>query len=907
MKKKNLISFLIPFFIVSLISLLGVYTSTVKDIDNKLYDTALNIKPLSKISGKFLDIQVDDKALELLKMYPLKRSTLADGMLILKEFGAESVLLDTQLVDPSTPGLNSTKFNELPDLFDQVKNNSLSISTQLIKAFASGSLGGEDDSLEVADEYIEELEWEYDDLFDDLKESTKQVALDYDEYISNIFKLMDNVYVTNDFELGKSIPKEFETYIEETQALKNIVIHSDPFEKRFGTNPAIQMVMESAKGSGFVETLLDGDGKTRRSHIILKKGDKYYPHLSFISYLDRVGNPEINVYKNKMVLKGVKDGDKEPFDLTIPLAFDGSMVIDWAGKEYKNTFNHINFYELYHHDTLMLALNNFITKILTDPTLSKLAGRDYNNVYTLFELSEDIKTSGDKSSIDDYRDYREQIVEISSDLIKGTAEKPSLNKEYRRQLTLFLDQYDVTDDEKGSLLKNADDIDNIYNTAKENLDNLIDFREKFKNKMKDSVVTFGYTATSTFDIGSNPFEKEYSNMGIYPTIFNNLLSRKFITLTPIWLSIIMAFIFALLATVIIKRNEAKTAIILGLLLFLIIISLYLGLFIATGIYIQVLIPALSFILVFIQKISGKLLSTSKDKAFIKNAFGQYLSEDVIKDIINDPSKLKLGGEEKEITAFFTDVKGFSTISEKLTPDELVSLLNEYLTAMSDIALEHKGTIDKYEGDAIIGFFGAPAPLPDHATKAVLAAIRMKQVEKKLNVSFKERGMTPSPVNTRIGINSGPCVVGNMGTPKKMDYTMMGSDVNIAARLEGVNKQYGTWILASERTMDKAEDIFLSRRLDRVRVVGINKPIRLYNPIAVKTEATESEITLVEKFEIALTSFEERNWKEAKNLFKDVLKIAPEDKPSIRYIQLCDKFIIKEPEQDWDGVFNLTSK
>ena len=907
MKKKSISSFLLPMFIVSAISFLGIFAPIFTDFENKLYDASLRVKPLAPIVGEFLSVQVDDKALDLLKMYPLKRSTLADGMLILREFGASTILLDTQLVDPSVPGMNSTKFNELPNIINQVKSNALSMSTQLINAYADGQLGRGEDALEEAAEYITELEWEYDDLFDTLLFETNQVALDYDKYISNIFSFTGIVYVTNDFEVGKEISDDFKKYLEETQAIKNIVFFKDPFEKREGHNPAIQAVMESAKGSGFVETLIDSDGKTRKSHIIVKKDNYYYPHLSLRSFIDNMGNPEINVYKNKVILKGVNNGVDDPFNLTIPLANDGSMAINWAGTDFMKTFDSINFYLLYQYDLLLNSMKSTVLKVISNPNTTKFAGKEYNQVINLITQADNLRQNGDPNNFTEYKTIRDQTIEMYKTLFLSSEDNITLNMLYRSALENFLSQQEMTENEQSIYLAVANEIDKIFNDAAINMSNLLAFRETLENKVNNRVVTLGYTATSTFDIGSNPFEEKFFNMGIYPTLYNNLLSGKFITLSPIWVSIIIAFIFALIATIIIKKNEAKNSIIFGSILFILLIGLYLGLLIFTGIYISILVPSLSFILVFIQKISGKLLSTSKDKTFIKNAFGQYLSEDVIKDIINDPSKLKLGGEEKEITAFFTDVKGFSTISEKLTPDELVSLLNEYLTTMSDIALAHKGTIDKYEGDAIIGFFGAPAPLPDHATKAVLSAIRMKEVEIKLNERFLSTGMTPSPVNTRIGINSGPCVVGNMGTPRKMDYTMMGSDVNIAARLEGVNKQYGTWILASERTMEKAEDIFLTRRLDRVRVVGINKPIRLYNPLAVRSEASKVLIDLVNEFEKALSKFEERDWKTAKNLFKNVLNIDPDDKPSVRYIQLCEKFIEKEPEQNWDGVFNLTSK
>ena len=188
---------------------------------------------------------------------------------------------------------------------------------------------------------------------------------------------------------------------------------------------------------------------------------------------------------------------------------------------------------------------------------------------------------------------------------------------------------------------------------------------------------------------------------------------------------------------------------------------------------------------------------------MRNAWGHYLSSEVINDLLANPEKLNLGGEKKFITAMFTDVRGFSTISEVLDPTALVHLINLYLTEMSDIILELRGTIDKYEGDAIISFFGAPVDLPDHARRACMAAIRMKRAETALNERFLAEKLAPSALHTRIGINTGEMTVGNMGTPQRMDYTMMGSSVNLAARLEGVNKQYGTWILISEITQDSA--------------------------------------------------------------------------------------------------------
>ncbi|MCL2251848.1 MAG: adenylate/guanylate cyclase domain-containing protein, partial [Treponema sp.] len=288
----------------------------------------------------------------------------------------------------------------------------------------------------------------------------------------------------------------------------------------------------------------------------------------------------------------------------------------------------------------------------------------------------------------------------------------------------------------------------------------------------------------------------------------------------------------------------------------------------------------------------------------------YVSSDVVKEIITDPSRLQLGGTKRHMTAIFTDVKGFSSISEKLDPEELVRLLNKYLSAMSDAILAEKGTIDKYEGDAIIAFFGAPLDLKDHALRACVSAIKIKKLELELNKTIMEQNLSPIPLITRIGINTGDMVAGNMGTANKMNYTIMGNAVNLAARLEGVNKQYGTWILASEDTIREAHtegEILFYRKLDRVRVVGIDKPVRLCELIDLNSSAEEIDKKRITIFHEALSHFENREWKTAAEGFNEVLAIKADDETAKMYHERCQKFITTPPSASWDGVYNLTSK
>jgi class 3 adenylate cyclase len=292
---------------------------------------------------------------------------------------------------------------------------------------------------------------------------------------------------------------------------------------------------------------------------------------------------------------------------------------------------------------------------------------------------------------------------------------------------------------------------------------------------------------------------------------------------------------------------------------------------------------------------------------MRQAFSTYLSEDVVEEIISDPARLQLGGVNRHMTALFSDIKGFTGIAEKLMPNHLVDLLNYYLSTMSDIILEQKGTIDKYQGDSIVSFFGAPLELEDHALRACTAGIMMKRIENDINKYVLEKGISPSPLLTRIGVNTGEMVVGNMGTQKKMNYTIISNAVNLASRLEGVNKVYGTWILASDTTIKETKGKLLTRRLDRVKVVGINEVVHINEIMEIKADASDALFERVYLFHKAMDLFEARNWKDAEAAFNQVLKTFSDDEPSKHFVERCHQYQEFPPAADWDGIFNITEK
>ncbi|MEW6040639.1 MAG: adenylate/guanylate cyclase domain-containing protein, partial [Elusimicrobiota bacterium] len=236
-------------------------------------------------------------------------------------------------------------------------------------------------------------------------------------------------------------------------------------------------------------------------------------------------------------------------------------------------------------------------------------------------------------------------------------------------------------------------------------------------------------------------------------------------------------------------------------------------------------PGLSIILSFSGVMGYRLLTEEKEKRWIKKTFSYYLSPTVIDELAGNPDKLRLGGERKILTVLFSDIRNFTTISEKLNPEEVVGILNEYLSAMTDIVFKHSGTLDKFIGDAIMAFWGAPIYSEDHAEKAVECALEMIDKLKELQEEWKRQNKPI--IDIGIGINTGEMVVGNLGSHQRMDYTVIGDNVNLGSRLEGLNKQYATHIIISEATNEAIKHKFKSKSLGQVSVKGKEKPVTIF--------------------------------------------------------------------------------
>jgi len=447
----------------------------------------------------------------------------------------------------------------------------------------------------------------------------------------------------------------------------------------------------------------------------------------------------------------------------------------------------------------------------------------------------------------------------------------------------------------------------------------------------DTYVFFGFYAQGLFDIFNTPISSVYPGMGCHITMLDNMLRGNFIRESAEWLNLLILLAVIILVVGLTIFSNRISLSITGMAI--IVLAIIIGSFAAyqfVGLWLPMVTYLAGTLAAFVTVMLYNYATEGSQKRFIKSAFSQYLSPKVIEQIIHDPSQLKLGGEKREMTAIFTDIRSFSTISEALgDPAKLVELLNFYLTRMSNIVLDNQGTIDKYEGDAIIAFFGAPVYMDNHAALACRAAINMKKAEVEINREALEKGFInqdvlkamagkgiisgiddPCPMFTRLGINTGDMVVGNMGTPNKMDYTIMGNAVNLAARLEGVNKQYDTGgVLISEYTKACIGNEFIIRPLSRVRVVGVNTPLRLYELLGIASEASPELLEMIKNWEQAFDFYEKRDFQAAQDIFQIICDKNKKDFAAKKYLNRCVKFISSPPnEKIWDnGVDNLTEK
>lgn len=415
--------------------------------------------------------------------------------------------------------------------------------------------------------------------------------------------------------------------------------------------------------------------------------------------------------------------------------------------------------------------------------------------------------------------------------------------------------------------------------------------------LRDCHVLFGFSAPGLKDLRPTPFAGDYPGVEIHATMLDNLLAGDPLQDTPAWANVLSAFLLALGGGLAILHagSAVRNLLVLGgagATLALLGAATYAG-----GWWWPMLPPLLSTGLATLGGLVWNYATEGRQKRFLKSAFNQYVGPAVLDELVAQPEKLRLGGEKRELTMFFSDLEKFSTFSERLSPPQLVDLLNEYLSEVGGILREEGAYVDKFVGDAIVAFWNAPVLQPDHPARALSACLRCQRRVEALRAEWAER--YGSVIRTRIGLNTGEVVVGNMGSRDKFNYTMLGDAANTAARLEGANKAFGTYTLVSESTWRGAGDAVLGREIGVITVVGRSQPLRVFEPMAFAGEALPDWLP---RYEAGLAACRSRDWKSALDSFQSI----GEDSVSRIYTQRCQA-LLNGTVAEWDGIWNLHEK
>ncbi|MBP5403281.1 MAG: adenylate/guanylate cyclase domain-containing protein [Treponema sp.] len=885
----------------------------IQKFELKFSDLLLYAKKAPAEAPEILIVAADNLALESIGPWPWKRDVYADMLFRMKELGAKTAVFDIEFLSPSN-------FPECDEEF-----------AHAIQFFGNTYLITNSSDLDITYPQ-EELEYISDRFMITPEGSVKDII---DGNHRTIYESQKNTLFGFN-KIDWSDPK---------------VIH----DFGIGLSPAMKMFITHAKGSGFANVILDRDGVRRRVILLEYNKDfqKCLPQIMLGPIIEQTGPEKVILKKNKIILKNASTGGKNT-DIKIPLDGSGRLIVNWTHKEFKDAFRQESISILDQFNKVEKNIDKIIENQVT--VLS-----DISNLINDDEFSSLSKAAKDlQLNYGDIKDFKEFLLSIcegydneSNPINDGIPEEYydqffDLRRNFFKDVKSFSDSYD-SDSIQGKLFNYRDSLgednysyfaqtfDQLFTVLADEINLYLDMFDEKSKIYNGALCIIGATASSSTDLGTTPFERAYPNVGTHANVYNTILNQDFIRQASATLWLVIISVLLLLQAFITKKHKPLIQNISGgaIIAFAVLVP-----FIAIhffGIYIPGLTAILITVTSFLALTIFRFALAEKDKKFLQTTFGAYVAPAVVAEIVKHPELANLGGKSEYLTALFSDVKTFSGFTEVINneagedkgAERLVEILNEYLGVLSDAIMDNNGTIDKYVGDEIVSFFGAPIPIENNAFSACVAAIRMLQAEEKFNRENKDRlpinPKTGEPfyLHSRVGLNTGNMVVGNMGTQKKLNYTIMGNNVNLASRLEGTNKVYGSWIMCSESTWEMAnsgsnEGKLVARKFDNVRVINVKKPVGIYNILGLREEMSQDQIKAAEVFNEGIEIYlkgsdtpeipkKKTELKKAYELFKKAAEIYPQDISSKVFMKRCSDFIKNGVPEIWDGVYTMTSK
>lgn len=964
MKNKKNTLFFISIKILIIVVFAGLcYLNFFQALDFQLYDSLIKLRKQPEQNQKILMVKIDDPSITALGEWPWSRDEIANALLSMKELGADTAIFDIEYISPSKNGIAPSAEQKIYSSIADTEQNVNDLISQMTDALESGYFSLED-LPELKQNLLEDnIIPEFSKLNEYI---TNNMSRDNDEYFAQCLQFFGKSYLTiNHQDLGYETKEDELDYTVSRLLLDSVKDEYDLItignnrtslesQEPNGFTPALHKLLTRSYGANFTNSVIDSDGVRRRMELLYQYNGRYVAQLTFGPFLQIVDSNQIERKSNKYIIKNaINPKTNVRGDIEIPVDEFGRIFINYRKGSCDESFRNdsiINLINLsYLEEQIGLCLSNISLPVIFNDDGSQM---DY--IYTALDLLQEFQ------SINNEKEYllsKCTGYDIEGNVLDGISDEEYQNyfdrkKAFYQSVNDFLNSgYLQTINARinqiadSISLKDMEEIKNIIKNDYDNLKHEYDIYAKFMKEMRPmyegAYCIIGNTATSTTDNGATPYEKKFMNIGIHANILNTLLNLDFINNINWYWGFLFAALLSML-TILFGKTSNTTQNILIFILYLIYCLFFASLFVFSHYYIRFFGTIVYLAVDLIFGISYRFYQSIVEKRFITQIAASFANKDTVEELRRNPEAFKTEGQKKVITALFSDIQKFSTLSESIGkrygdegPNKLIEILNEYLGQMSNEILKNNGNIDKYEGDAIISMFGAPDPMNSHtkeewAFRCLDSAINMKKVEIEFNQShadlFKpieivnDRGNTEiiklNPLQTRIGINSGDAYVGLMGSKtdsfSKLNYTMIGDTVNLASRLEGVNKAYNSWIMCSDSTWNFAnsgvhKDEITVRKLDRVRVVGRSTPVQLYNVIGFTSELSSLQKEQIDIFNVALERYLNRDFINAGKLFIQANAINEGDPTSLVFAERCKNFIQNGVPENWDGVINMTSK
>lgn len=874
---------------VSLVSLLLVLAEAFVPLEATLYDLRFELKPRAAQSPLISVMEIDDDSLKYIGRWPWRRNVYAEVLDVLRTLGARQVVFDVEFTEPSARVISQQDMVEFP----RYVRGEMDGLRREISAFRTTLQSGQ---VRNPGAILADFERSISSRRDSIVGRLSQVGQNDDQAFALAIARHGRVVIpVRCYDESNQVSAAHDQVVREygmrlatpTNKMRGLL------RARWLDIPAPPL-HRGARRLAFTNVDTDEDGVRRRIALFREWHGLLFPQLAFAALLAVPGSESEGVTATNIeylpgshaLLKNILlPGESSPRNIRIPLDKRGQMLINWAGS-WQESFSRFSFSDLFAYIEAGKALRGLLSEV-------------------------------DREYFEDQGGLAPLVRQLERLVAKSRSGKALTTNELHEIEALEAHIYTIGTNELAVMQQSLEGMQEQNPTAPEsvnlrtsisNIRQGLAIYERLQQKVaahvRGAYVIIGQTASSTTDLGTTPLGINQPQVFLHANTLNTILQHSFISTMPGGIEIGVLLLLPLVFGYVSRRLRPSRIILMGA-FFLAAFALVNQLLFGAGIWMQLAPQSFALLVTFLVITGIHYVRGDKEKKFIKNAFGHYLATEVIDILVKDPAALKLGGERKVLTAYFSDVQGFSTISENLSPETLVDLLNAYLTDMTDIIFQYQGTVDKFEGDAIIAFFGAPVSYEDHAARACLASLEMQSRVEEMRPLWKEK--YGHELFVRMGLNTGPMVVGNMGSRNRFDYTMMGDSVNLAARLEGVNKYYGTFTMASEFTVRDIGDEIVTRELDILRVVGKNEPVRVYELVARRGQVSPEKEKVLERFAEGLAAYRKKSWAAAQKHFTAAMSIDPEDGPSKVYYERCAGFRKKAPPANWDGVYTLKGK